>query len=70
MEEPRRPILDAAVSEIDAEIAYAIRLANHILDTPGLDPDSNEAVLARQFLRCREKLDAVTSALIRSNVDG
>jgi hypothetical protein len=40
----------------ESEYEYTIKLANAILDKPGLDPDGNECVLARQFLRAVERL--------------
>lgn len=39
----------------DGEIAHASKLSNIILDRPLIDPDCDEAVLARQFLRQGEK---------------
>jgi hypothetical protein len=37
------------------EFAYAVVLANRILDRPSGDPDDDLAVLARQFLRASER---------------
>lgn len=37
----------------------AISIAEDILNTPLADPDSNESILARQFLRAREALDVL-----------
>ena len=41
----------------DAE--HAIRLANKVLDRVSGDPDDDLAVLSRQLLRTREKLEAL-----------
>lgn len=41
------------------EATDAIRLANIILDRPSGDPDDDLAVLSRQLLRTREKLEAL-----------
>ena len=38
------------------EFNHAVALANTVLDCPHCDPDTDLAVLARQFLRAREKL--------------
>lgn len=37
------------------EFAYAIVVANRVLDRPNGDPDDDLAVLARQFLRACER---------------
>lgn len=41
------------------EYEQAKRIANRFLDKPYADPDGDEAVLARQFLRLVEKQEAV-----------
>jgi hypothetical protein len=45
------------------EKQQAFDLANAALDKPYEDPDSDIAVLARQFLRAREEIDAMRAAL-------
>lgn len=45
------------------EKQHAFTLAHAILDKPGEDPDSDISVLARQFLRAREEIDAMREAL-------
>lgn len=49
------------------EKEQAIRIANKILDTPYADPDSDESVLARQFLRLLEpkSSDEICESLTR-----
>ncbi len=44
---------------METEREKAFRLANEILDRPHDDPDDDLAVLARNLLRTKEKLDAV-----------
>ena len=39
------------------EFQDTIALANHVLDRPNADPDGDEAMLARQFLRGLERED-------------
>jgi hypothetical protein len=39
------------------EADYALLLANKILDRINADPDDDLAILARQLLRARERLD-------------
>ena len=41
----------------------AVKLANAVLEKPYLDPDGDISVLARQFLRAREEIDAMREAL-------
>jgi hypothetical protein len=43
----------------------AVRLANAVLEKPYIDPDGDISVLARQFLRAREEIDAMRAALQR-----
>jgi hypothetical protein len=50
------------------EKQQAFDLANAVLDKPYEDPDSDIAVLARQFLRAREEIDAMREALERIDV--
>lgn len=38
----------------------ATRFANAVLDSPGEDPDSDISVLARQFLRAIDRIEALT----------
>lgn len=45
------------------EYQETIVLANRILDRPGEDPDSDEAMLARQFLRSTERETMLLDAL-------
>jgi len=41
----------------------AVRLANAVLEKPYIDPDGDISMLARQFLRAREEIDAMMEAL-------
>ena len=41
----------------------ALRLAHAVLDKPHIDPDGDISMLARQFLRAREEIDAMREAL-------
>lgn len=43
-----------------SELDDAIKLANRILDRPNGDPDDDLAVLARQLLRSRERVSALS----------
>lgn len=45
----------------------AFDLANRILENPSLDPDGDASVIARQFLRAREEIDAMREALERAD---
>ena len=45
------------------EKQQAFDLANAALDKPHIDPDGDIAMLARQFLRAREEIDAMRAAL-------
>jgi hypothetical protein len=45
-----------AIAMTDPELNDAIRFANSILDRNFGDPDDDVAILARQFLRCRERI--------------
>lgn len=47
--------MSAALTETE----QAILFANEVLDRPLSDPDDDVAVLARQYLRLREKLETV-----------
>ncbi len=44
------------------ECTYATTLAHKLLDNPSLDPDGDASVLARQFLRERERAEALRQA--------
>lgn len=44
----------------------AFDIANAVLNSPSLDPDGDTSVLARQFLRAREEIDAMREALKRA----
>lgn len=46
-----------------AELDAAIMLANKTLDTQSRDPDDDLSVLARQFLRSRERTEVLSRAL-------
>ena len=47
-----------------SEKEEAVRLANAVLEKPYIDPDGDISVLARQFLRAREEIDAMRDALV------
>ena len=46
-----------------SERTEAEMLANRVLDRPYADPDDDLAILARQFLRCRETVERQEKAL-------
>jgi hypothetical protein len=52
------PTLEQSKKENERE--YALKLANWVLEQPNIDPDGNEAVLARQFLRAVEALNSIS----------
>jgi hypothetical protein len=41
------------------ELEQAVLLANKVLDRVNADPDDDLAILARQFLRARERIGAL-----------
>lgn len=41
----------------------AVRLAHAVLEKPYIDPDGDISMLARQFLRAREEIDATRASL-------
>ena len=45
----------------------ADRILNKVLDVPWVDPDRDEAVLARQFNRLLERCAALQDALMHEN---
>lgn len=47
----------------ETEHAMAVRIADRILDTKNADPDSDESIVARQFLRSCEGAEAAYSML-------
>jgi hypothetical protein len=53
-----------------SELETAIVLANKILDRINADPDHDLAILARQFLRSRERELSVYTRAIRLASDG
>lgn len=57
--EPSDPLAGKSARENEADAA--VRIANRILDIPGKDPDDDESVLARQFLRLAERRLAATA---------
>lgn len=48
-----------------SELQDAIRLANKMLDRNWADPDSDLALLSRQFLRSREREELAKTCLTR-----
>lgn len=46
------------------ELEDAIKLANHVLDTPNRDPDNDLSMMARQFLRSLEKISYLESSVL------
>lgn len=51
------------------EKVFAIILANQVLDRPNFDPDDDECVLARQFLRALEREDTHINSLIPESLE-
>lgn len=47
----------------------AFDIAHRLLENPSLDPDGDASVLARQFLRAREEIDAMRDALEDAQVE-
>lgn len=47
----------------ETEHAMAVRIATRVLDTKNADPDSDESIVARQFLRSCEGAEAAYSML-------
>jgi DNA repair exonuclease SbcCD ATPase subunit len=51
---------------VSDERAYALVLANKLLDQPYCDPDDDLRVLSRQLLRSEERCQAITGELAKN----